>query len=92
MNDFLVMFLTVFMAEFGDKTQLATLLFASERKTSAWMVFASSGTALLVGAALATFLGTLASRYVQGVPFKLFAGIGFVLIGVWTLFQYYRGA
>jgi putative Ca2+/H+ antiporter (TMEM165/GDT1 family) len=92
MNEFLVMFVTIFLAEFGDKTQLATLLFASERKTSAWMVFLASGGALLLGAALATFFGTLASRYLQGVPIKLIAGIGFVLIGIWTVIQYYRGA
>ena len=92
MKDLIVMFVTVFVAEFGDKTQLATVLFASERKTSAWMVFAASGGALLVGSALATFFGTVASRYLQGVPFKLIAGVGFLLIGFWTLLQYYRGA
>ena len=36
--------------------------------------------------------GTVASRYLAGVPFKLIAGIGFMLIGAWTLFQYYKGA
>ncbi len=92
MNGLLAMFLSVFLAEFGDKTQLATLLFASERKTSPLAVFAACGGALLLSTAMATFLGTIASRYLAGVPFKLIAGIGFMLIGAWTVFQYYRGA
>ncbi len=92
MRDLLAMFVTVFLAEFGDKTQLATVLFASERKLSPWAVFAACGGALLLSAAIATFLGTVASKYLAGVPFKLIAGIGFILIGAWTVVQYYKGA
>ncbi len=92
MRDLLVMFATIFFAEFGDKTQLATVLFASERKMPPLMVFAASGGALLLSAAIATFFGTVASRYLAGVPFKLIAGIGFIVIGAMTLVQYYRGA
>lgn len=92
MHDLIAMFVTVFLAEFGDKTQLATLLFASERKLPPLLVFAASGGALLLSAAIATFLGTVASKYLAGVPFKLIAGLGFILIGCWTVLQYYRGA
>jgi putative Ca2+/H+ antiporter (TMEM165/GDT1 family) len=55
------MFFTVFLTELGDKTRLAMPLFASKHKTSALVVFASGGAGLLVGAALATFLGTVTS-------------------------------
>jgi putative Ca2+/H+ antiporter (TMEM165/GDT1 family) len=92
MSDLLAMFAAVFLAEFGDKTQLATLLFASERKVSPLLVFAACGGALLLSAAIATFLGTVASRYLSGVPFKLIAGIGFIVIGVISVVQYFRGA
>jgi putative Ca2+/H+ antiporter (TMEM165/GDT1 family) len=92
MREMLMMFAVVFAAEFGDKTQLATLLFASERKVSPLMVFAASGGALLLSSALATLFGTLASRYLAGVPFKLIAGVGFMIIGALTLVQYFRGA
>jgi putative Ca2+/H+ antiporter (TMEM165/GDT1 family) len=91
MSDLLAMFVAVFVAEFGDKTQLATVLFASERKMSPLLVFVASGGALLLSTALATFFGTVASRYLAGVPFKLIAGIGFILIGAWTVLQYYKG-
>jgi putative Ca2+/H+ antiporter (TMEM165/GDT1 family) len=92
MREVLVMFATVFLAEFGDKTQLATMLFASENKMSPWAVFAASGGALLLSAAIATFFGTFAGRYLSAVPFKLIAGLGFIAIGAWTVAQYYRSA
>jgi putative Ca2+/H+ antiporter (TMEM165/GDT1 family) len=91
MRELLAMFVTIFLAEFGDKTQLATLLFASERKMPPLLVFAASGGALLLSAALATFFGTVARNWLAGVPFKLIAGIGFMAIGAWTLAQYFRG-
>lgn len=92
MRDLLIMFATVFFAEFGDKTQLATVLFASEGKMHPLAVFAASGGALLLSAAIATFFGAMASRYLQGVPFKLIAGIGFIIIGGLTVMQHFRGA
>jgi putative Ca2+/H+ antiporter (TMEM165/GDT1 family) len=92
MRELLVMFATIFFAEFGDKTQLATVLFASEKKLPPLMVFAASGGALLLSTAIATFFGTVASRYLAGVPFKLIAGAGFMVIGALTLVQYFRGA
>ncbi|MBV9548563.1 MAG: TMEM165/GDT1 family protein [Alphaproteobacteria bacterium] len=91
MSDLLAMFAAVFLAEFGDKTQLATLMFATERKVPPLLVFVASGGALLLSSALATFFGTVAGRYLAGVPFRLIAGIGFILIGVMSLVQYYRG-
>ncbi len=92
MTEVVAMFAAVFLAEFGDKTQLATMMFASERKASPLLVFAASGGALLLSAAIATFFGTVASRYLAGVPFKLIAGIGFIAIGLMSVVQYYRGA
>jgi putative Ca2+/H+ antiporter (TMEM165/GDT1 family) len=46
----------------------------------------------VLGTALAVLLGTAASRYMTAVPLKLIAGIGFIVIGAWTITQYYRGA
>ncbi len=91
MREFLTMFAVVFAAEFGDKTQLATVLFATEKKMPPLMVFAASGGALLVSAAIATFLGTVASQYLSGVPFRLIAGVGFIVIGVMTVVQHFSG-
>lgn len=92
MRELLVMFVTVFVAELGDKTQIATLLFASERRFPPFVIFLTSAGALVLGTAIAVLLGTAASRYMTAVPLKLIAGIGFIVIGAWTITQYYRGA
>jgi putative Ca2+/H+ antiporter (TMEM165/GDT1 family) len=92
MGQLITMFVTIFIAELGDKTQLATLLFASERERSPWMVFAASAGALVLGSAISVLIGTFGGRYLEHVPLKLIAGIGFIMIGAWSIFQHYRGA
>ena len=91
MREFAIMFFTVFMAELGDKTQLSTLLFASERKTSALFVFAASASALVLASAIGVLAGTMGARYLGMVPLKLIAGLGFMILGAITVVQYYRG-
>lgn len=92
MAQLITMFVTIFVAELGDKTQIATLLFASERQNSPWVVFAASAGALVLGSAISVLLGTFGGRFLEHVPLKLIAGIGFVAIGAWSIVQYYRGA
>lgn len=91
MSQLLVIFFSVFLAELGDKTQLATLLFAAEGKTHAWKIFVAAALALVLSTAIAVLAGTVAKTYLQHIPLKLIAGIGFILIGGWTLLDYYRG-
>jgi putative Ca2+/H+ antiporter (TMEM165/GDT1 family) len=91
MGQLITMFVTIFVAELGDKTQIATLLFASERKGAALSVFIASASALVLGAAISVVLGAYGGRWLQSVPLKLLAGIGFIVIGVWSVVQYYQG-
>ena len=90
MRELMVIFGSVFLAELGDKTQIATLMFAGEGKTSPWGVFAAAALALVLSTAIAVVLGTAAERWLVFVPLKLIAGIAFVAIGAWTIAEYYR--
>jgi putative Ca2+/H+ antiporter (TMEM165/GDT1 family) len=91
MAQLFTMFLTIFVAELGDKTQIATLLYAAELKDAAIGVFIASASALVLGAAISVCLGAYGGRWLEHVPLKLVAGIGFIVIGLWSLFQYYQG-
>lgn len=88
MGAFLTVFLTVFLAELGDKTQLATVLFAADGERSRWLVFAAATAALVLSTAIAIALGAAAERWLSAVPLKLIAGAGFVLIGAWMIAEH----
>ncbi len=90
MSQLWVIFATVFLAELGDKTQLATVLFAAERDTKPLLVFVAAAGALVASTALAVVLGTTAERYLTMVPLKLLAGVGFVAIGLWTIWGHFN--
>ena len=92
MQNLLTIFITVFLAELGDKTQLATLLFATDQKAHPMLVFLAAAGALVASTAIAVALGTMAEKYLAMIPLKLIAGAGFVAIGLWTLADYFRTA
>ena len=85
-------FAAVFVVELGDKTQLATLLFASDRSLNPLQVFLAAASALVVSTALAVLVGNQAARLVDMLPLKLIAGLGFIAIGCWILVEHFRGA
>ncbi len=84
-------FVTVFLAELGDKTQLATVLFAADGQRSPWLVFVAAAAALVLSTAIAVAAGVAAERYLTAIPLKLLAGIGFILIGGWTVWSHFAG-
>jgi putative Ca2+/H+ antiporter (TMEM165/GDT1 family) len=88
---FWIIFITVFLAELGDKTQLATVLFAADREHHPFLVFAVASAALIASTAIAVAFGTLAERFLSMIPVKLIAGLGFIAIGVWTVTEHVRG-
>lgn len=78
----------VFIAELGDKTQLATLLFAADKDVSKWdCLFSGASAALIATSALGVLAGGILSEYVSEKTLHSVAGIGFIAIGAWTLFK-----
>jgi putative Ca2+/H+ antiporter (TMEM165/GDT1 family) len=84
---FATVFASVFVAEMADKTQLVTLLFATDKAISKWVVFAGSASALVLTSAIGVVAGTLLAQVVNVRMMSIFAGSGFILIGAWTLYH-----
>jgi len=85
--DLKVLFTTfgmIFLAELGDKTQLATFSFAAESK-SRLAVFLGSAGALVLTSLLAVVLGSGVSRLVPANYIKVGAGVLFILLGLWMI-------
>lgn len=84
-------FVTVFLAELGDKTQLATLLYASDSRHSRMTVFLGAAGALVASAALGVLGGALLRGWLNPRVLTTVAGISFVVLGAWTLVATWRG-
>jgi putative Ca2+/H+ antiporter (TMEM165/GDT1 family) len=80
----LTTFWVIFLAELGDKTQLATFAFAAESK-SRFAVFLGSAGALILTSLLAVVFGSVISRLIPAHYVKIGAGGLFVLLGLWML-------
>lgn len=80
-------FAVVFVAELGDKTQLATLLFAADKEVSKFSVFLGASMALILASAIGVLAGGLVSQYVSEKYLHYVAGAGFIVIGIWTLYR-----
>jgi len=74
----------IFLAELGDKTQLATFAFAAESKTRL-AVFIGSAGALILSSLLAVIFVSAVSRLIPPNYIKMGAGVLFVLLGLWML-------
>ncbi len=75
----------VFLAELGDKTQLATVCFSADCDDYRLSVFLGSAGALVLSSLIAVFLGAAISRLISPAAIKIGAGIFFVVVGIWTL-------
>ena len=74
----------IFLAELGDKTQLATLSFAAESK-SPLAVFVGSAGALILTSLLAVLLGSVVARFIPDHYIRVGAGGLFMVLGAWML-------
>ena len=84
---FATVFVTIFLAELGDKTQLATLLYSAEAENPKLVVFLAAASALVLTSLIGVLAGSLIAEYVNERVLSWVAGLGFIAIGVWTLIR-----
>ena len=75
----------IFLAEMGDKTQLAAMTMAAQTKKP-WAVFVGASLALATVSALGVVVGSLIGDYVPLEWVKRAAAVAFIAIGALMLF------
>jgi putative Ca2+/H+ antiporter (TMEM165/GDT1 family) len=78
---FAASFVAIFLAELGDKTQLATLSLAAAGGGKRLTVFLGSALALVCASALAVLGGELVGKYIPPVMITRAAGALFIVLG-----------
>ncbi len=82
---FLTVLSTVFIAELGDKTQLATFSYATGGKP--WVVFAASSVALILASAMGVFFAQGIAQLISPETLKKVAAGLFIGIGMWMFWR-----
>lgn len=85
MRAYVMVFVSVLLAEMGDKTQLATLLFATDSSLSRGGVLAAAAAALVASTLIAVVAGSLLGARMRPRVITTLAGLGFVVMGAWIL-------
>ena len=80
-----IVFFSVFIAELGDKTQLATLTFSTSQHLNKWGIFVASSLALVLSSLIAVLVGSQLSHWINPRTLKIIAGLGFIGIGFYVL-------
>lgn len=86
LREFLMAFVTIFLAEIGDKTQLATLLMTAESK-SPWVVFAGAAAALMTTSLLGVLIGRWLAKRLSADTLETVTGAGMLMIAVLLLWD-----
>lgn len=82
---FFTIFGSVFIAELGDKTQFATMLFAADGDNNRILVFFAASCALVLCTLLGVAVGSSLSLFINEKFLHYLAGASFILIGIYTL-------
>jgi Ca2+/H+ antiporter, TMEM165/GDT1 family len=77
-------FITIFLAEMGDKTQLATLLLSAQSR-SPWIVFLGAGTALIATSLVGVLLGRYLAKVLSPRTLDIAAGVLLMAISILLL-------
>lgn len=82
-------FITIFLAELGDKTQLSTLLMSAEFHNP-WVIFAGAGMALVLTTLIGVWVGQWLSSRLSPRTLDVAAGIILALISAWLVWDVAR--
>tara|TARA_E500000331_G_scaffold42295_1_gene34898 strand:+ start:216 stop:542 length:327 start_codon:yes stop_codon:yes gene_type:complete len=78
---FITTFTTIFIAELGDKTQIATLILSAESGKPI-IVFIGSSIALISSSLVGVLIGKWLSNKISPNKFTLFTGLLMIIIGM----------
>lgn len=87
---FLSTFITIFLAELGDKTQLTILLISAESHAP-WIVFLGAGSALIATSLLGVWVGSWLAKRVSSRTLETAAAALLLVISVWLLWDVMQG-
>jgi putative Ca2+/H+ antiporter (TMEM165/GDT1 family) len=81
MKTLIMTFCLIFLAELGDKTQLATMLMAA-KSDSKWIVFIGAALALTASSLIGVLAGSIITKFVPRSYIHYASGIAFIVIGI----------
>jgi putative Ca2+/H+ antiporter (TMEM165/GDT1 family) len=87
MKSYVAVFVSVLLSELGDKTQLATLIFATNPGISRIGVFLAAAAALVISSAAAVVVGAQLGDWLPTKALKVVAGLAFIAIGAWVIWS-----
>ena len=83
---FITTFTTIFIAELGDKTQIATLMLSAESGRPI-IVFLGSSLALISSSIVGVLIGKWVSKKISPSKFALFTGALMILISIFLAYE-----
>lgn len=85
-KEFFATFLTIFAAEFGDKTQIATLMISAESHAP-WVVFLGAASALIATSLVGVLVGRWLAKNVSEATLEIVTGASLLMIAVLLLWD-----
>ncbi len=86
---FITSFTTIFIAELGDKTQIATLMLSAESGKPI-LVFLGSSLALISSSIVGVLIGKWLSKKISASKFALFTGVLMILISIFLAYETFK--
>ena len=86
---FITTFTTIFIAELGDKTQIATLMLSAESGKPV-IVFLGSSVALISSSIVGVLIGKWVSQKISPSKFALYTGTLMILISIFLAYETFK--